>query len=205
VAILIARPSANHPKFDTLVYRLNANNGTAKWLSFDTHVDSWTEQTLTRSPHRGTLQELWSPQQSVLWTDAPAIKSPQPVSDVVITRDVVDRGQHELQIAVTSPANVTWSRLAFAPGAQILAATINGEAAPIPPRNQSGPRVIDLRNLGGGTVNLALRVRSQSCNLLQSDRSVGLPAAVPQRPLDHIAWFGSDYTIVAHQIRFCTP
>lgn len=124
-----------------------------------------------------------------------------------MTNDVVDGAVHSLQIAVGSPANVPWLRLTFAPDAQILTATINGENAPmpLPPRNRSRRRMIDLRNFGAQHVDLALRVRSQGCDLLQSERFMGLPAGVPNRPRDHMAWYGSDYTIVSRQIRFCKP
>ena len=207
VGIATSRPSANHPMPDTLVYAVDGNTGAARWASYDTSVDPWTEQKLTTAPHSGEMEGTWGAEQRVLWVDAPRDTASRPLSRLTMVRDVAAGQVHDLELTLDSPAGNPWTRLIFARGSQILSATIDGEAAG--PLDGAGHgtqgRMINLLNYAGGNVLLTLRVRTASCEVSLSDHLPGLPDGLSARPEDRMAWYGSDYTLVTRQLRFCQP
>src|SRR5215472_17414102 len=123
----MSHPSAAHHMPDTLVYAVDGNTGDARWATYDTRVDPWTEQNLTASPHRGTMEGFWSPQQNALWNPAPRDTGARPLSQLSLIDDTATSDVRNLDMSLGSPTGNTWTRLTFPVGTQLLSATIDGE------------------------------------------------------------------------------
>ena len=50
VGVTQSHPSREHPHRDSLIYSLNADDHTARWITFDRGLDSWTSQFITNKP-----------------------------------------------------------------------------------------------------------------------------------------------------------
>jgi len=206
IGVLMSHPSAAHPMPDTLVYAVDGNTGDARWATYDTRVDPWTEQNLTASPHRGTMEGFWSPQQNALWNPAPRDTGARPLSQLSLIDDTATSDVRNLDMTLDSPTGNTWTRLTFPVGTQLLSATIDGETpASFAASSQQFPTQINLHNYGGSSIPITLKVRTSACDLTISDHLTGLPPGVSPRPDDRMAWYGSDYTLVTRQVRFCRP
>jgi hypothetical protein len=199
--LVLSKPSATHPMPDTLVYSPDANAGKPAWVSYDTAPDPWTELKLTRSPHRGKLASFWRPQSDVLWMEAPPESSPLPASNVVVSQNSLTDGVRTLHFQIRPPVRKNeWISMSFEPKAKIMAATIDGERVEI---GTAAPRSIGLFGYGEQGVDLTLQVMSRGCRASFADHFMELPPGVAPRPVDRMAWYGSDYTIVDRTITFC--
>ncbi|NGY63165.1 M28 family peptidase [Lentzea sp. NEAU-D13] len=100
----LARRGERQPEPETLSYLLDADTGTARWLSSDAGPTSWTRRVLGERPERGTLPAYfpgWT--REFLHASAPVLDLPAPQVRV-LSEEVVDetRGIRRVSLEVRS-------------------------------------------------------------------------------------------------------
>ncbi len=205
---------AAHPKLNTVVYQLDGDTQSARWITVDdsrsgrgtgAQVDEWTRQFLAA----GAAPVLFNPWASgwfnaeypALAAPAPVVSAPQSQVSVVGDEGTSDGGRAlRLQIAPADGVQDLYVQLASAGGVQIVGLNgraMAGETAPTVRLNVNGhpraPLTVDVRVEQGAPLQVSVQ-----------DRRLGLPAAelkLAPRP----AWMAaapfndvSDSTIVVH-------
>jgi len=201
---VMSRPSARHPRPDSLVFHVDAGSGDARWVSYDAAPDNWTAQKLGTLPQRTALASLWSNHPKVLWTPATGGQS-YAAPTLAIDSSVIRDGVRSLHVQLQSPRDARRIFLRLAPGEEIVSATIEGETAK--PDSSGKTAVVPITSLflfgyGDQPVNVTLVLRGTGCHAELSDATMGLPGVSP-RPEDRIAPQGSDETIVTRKIDLC--
>ncbi len=129
---------ANHPKPNTVVYWLDADSGSASWITVNdsrlgrgtsAQLDPWTSQFF---PSGATTTEfspwlIWIPQAyPALTGSAPVVELPQP--EVNIVQDEMDAGQRRLGLALTWPDGAYDGLWTIQSAGPIAAVAVDGAA-----------------------------------------------------------------------------
>jgi hypothetical protein len=209
---------SSHPKLNTAIYWLDADRGTARWLTVDdsrsgrgtgAQLDTWTGQFFTG----GATPTTFNPWLSGWFTaEYPALAAPAPPLDLpasavrlLASEDMADGGRLlHLEITPAGDVQDLFLELRSAGGVRLLSlddTPLAGAPAPSVRLNIAGhpqePLAVTVRTAGDAP--LAVEVR---------DRRLGLPAnalAITPRPPDMAAApfnDASDSTIVAHTATF---
>jgi hypothetical protein len=184
--------SARHPAANSLVYVMDADSGTARWITFDDAPDAWTRGFLGASPRRTPLPNAWvsGPSQPVLWQIAPALAAVPPA--VQVLADSAGASGRRVRLRITSPRGAQRMNLYVAtPNVQVSGVAVNGRARPARDNSKEGrPLSSELRSPGrvltyyavpAEGVEVAFTVRgSGPVTFRVSDTSYGLPS-IPGR------------------------
>ena len=204
ISAALSRPSATHPRQDSLVYIEDADSRKAEWASYDRRVDPWTSEMLTASPHEGTGLAEWRTEAKVLWKEAaPGTGLLRPMLTVLQSTSSPDGRSLHLQLQ--SPGQSRLIKLTFPATSRIVSAQVDGEPLPEQFSDKTSRlplRAINLYGFGGDPVDVILRVSSSSCNAVVSSHSTGLLNVSP-RPDAYMAGPGSDQTIVLRKVGLC--
>jgi hypothetical protein len=191
--------SLEHPHPDTLIYSVNADEGKAKWVSYDAAPDAWTSQILGSTPRKQSDPAYTAGlERPVLSSDATLVPLTAPL--VVITHKSVIDGEHtiSLQIASTREARSLVVRL---PGhVKLSAAGWNGNVQAIHENSPTNfPWTLRFYNAPPEGASLEFRYRDGPVRVWIADTSPGLPAIAPltPRPDNTTTGYGSDVTLVA--------
>jgi len=208
--VVLSRFSPEHPRPDTILYSVNAENNHAVWISMDERVDDWTQQFLTEHPKQGKMPEYQAGLEGNLWNSAPTTNLPSPEVQVLESR--MESGLHQLRLRLRSPRHANSVAITLGPGTELIAVNIAGRdpfsdtlrGKPGIPREISIIPVIGLPDEG---VEIILKTRCAGhCNIGTYDRSFGLPRlpgfSFRPRPSDIMGWYGSDVTLVGREYRF---
>ncbi|HWS16492.1 MAG TPA: M20/M25/M40 family metallo-hydrolase, partial [Candidatus Elarobacter sp.] len=141
VGMVQSHPSAQHPRRDSLLYTVNADDHTAAWVSADGGLDAYTAQFLPG----GALKRqpipnfLGGSQRLVLSGPAPVIALQPPVIEIKANEQEGDL--HHVHMNVRSQRGANRIILRFAPGVKLISVKISGRIVP-PSPNLTGPLVL---------------------------------------------------------------
>jgi hypothetical protein len=191
-----SKPSSQHPRRDTLLYSVNADDHTAVWISYDNMLDSYTAQYISNraSDRRPIPQFLAGSQRQVLSGPAPVFDLQPPITE--IKADKQEGDFHYLHMKVRSQRETSFAMVRFDPSIKLVSAKISGRTVGIRP-NSASPILLHGMGTEGADLELTLTAPS-GVSFWVSDYSVGLPTE-HRRPSDLIAAQGSDETVVCRK------
>ena len=203
--IRLTKRSAAHPRRNSLVYSVNADEKKAKWISYDAAPDAWTSAVLGSAARShadpGYTAGLERPVFSNDATFLP-LTSPQ----VTVAQDTTAEGVRtvRLQISSTRGARLLLVRVPF--DVALLAAGWNGKVEPIHDNSRTHPPCsLRFYNAPPEGASVELRFRAQNpIQIWVADTTPELPAIAPllPRPNDTTPAYGSDVTLVAKLFEF---
>src|ERR1041384_2275774 len=174
--------SAEHPHQDTLIYSVNADEGKAKWVSYDAAPDVWTSHILGPNPHKQSEPAYTAGlERRVLNSDATLVPLPAPF--VVITQENVVAGEHTIRLQITSrrearsfvvrlPSHVKLSAAGWTDNIQAI-----HENSPI-----NFPWTFRFYNAPLEGASLEFRYTGGPIRIWIADTTPGLPALAPFSP-----------------------
>jgi len=189
--------SPQHPRHDSIVYSLNADDHTAFWISYDTVPDQWTSQFFANNK---TLRQsmpnyLYGSTHPVLSTQTTALALSPPVLEVKSNQQEGDL--RRIRFSVKSQRDASTLFLRFGNNVEVMSLTLAGR--PITFRHPSNnPIVLIGSEIQGEDLDLTIKGPSK-VRLLVTDRSFGLPLPYQPRSNRFIATQGSDYTLVGKE------
>jgi len=194
-----------HPRRDSLIYSINADEKKAKWVSYDEAPDPWTIGVLgsTARPHsdRAFTAGL---DRRVLSTDATLAALLSPSVTVAADTTTDDVRTLRLQLASSRSARLLVVRLSSE--VNLIAAGWNGHVESIQDQAKTrSPWTLRFYNVRPEGVSVELRFSAMKPILVWvADTTSGLPAVPPlsPRPADTTPSYGSDITMVGRAYDF---
>jgi hypothetical protein len=189
--------SQKHPRPDSILYSLNADDNTAVWISYDQKPDDWTRQFFgadkpTPHPMANYLAGFARPLISV---STPTLPLAPPLIENVEHKQ--EGGLHRLKLRLRSQRKAETLYLRFPDDVQPVAARVAGTDVPVHKGSRFG---LTLYAMGDEGVEIELTVRSASAlSFWVMDRSYGLPVNAKPRPSNIIGVDGSDLTYVCRK------
>ncbi|MBG0567848.1 M28 family peptidase [Actinoplanes aureus] len=122
--LVVDRFDARHPSLTHLMYALDADNGTARWLSEEADPQEWTAQYVTGEP--ATVAE-WLPafgDESLRGGPAPAATLPAP--NLTLVADTRSGDGRTLRLRLAPQRTARFVTLHVADGTEVTAATVGG-------------------------------------------------------------------------------
>ena len=192
--------NANHPQPDSLVYAIDANTGTAQWLSNDKKPDSWTQNVLGSSPASGpapAFMIMYFPVKAKSVETATLLSNPAratvavPAPKLAVESDRSLNGQRVVKFNVSSARNALNLWYTMTTNGQLQALTVDGKKVPVKPAatwsilGQGLPATGYTAEvtLAAGS-NLQVQVTDQT-NAFPTDPALGLPP----RPDTTFSWW----------------
>jgi peptidase M28-like protein len=192
--------TTEHPRHDTILYSLNADDHSAVWISYDQAPDSWTSQFFqNKTPQRQPMPNyLAGTQRPVLAAPASPLPLAEPVAEVKADEKTGD--VRKLELSIKAPGNPGAFYVGFADDVQPITVKVNGRDIPV--NSSHGGLRMNLFGMGATGADLQLTVKAPSGIFFWlMDQSVGLPTEVHPRPNNFIAGDGSDITIVCRKYK----
>ena len=195
--------SSKHPRRDTLIYSLNADENKAKWVSYDAAPDTWTSSILGPTARRESDPAYTAGlERPVLSSDATLVPLPAPF--VAITQSYVLDGEQTVTLQITSTGGARSLFVRLPGDLKLTAAGWNGNVQPIHHgAATNGPWIFRFYNAPAEGVTLEFRFPAQNrIKIWVADTTRGLPAIAPfsPRPDDTTPGYGSDVTLVAKAV-----
>ena len=196
VGVTKSHSSPEHPHRDGLIYSLNADDHTARWICLDRALDSWTSQFIANKPQpQPAPNYLAGAQRPVFSATASPGNLLPPVAD--IKADEKQGDVRNIRMTVKSQRNVNRIVLRLVGNVQPISFKISGRQ--ITPRQSSPGYAIILYGMGSEPVDLELALKAPSgVSFWLTDYSEGLPETHP-RSANILAEQGSDETIVVRK------
>lgn len=195
--------SAAHPRRDSLVYSVNADENKAKWVSYDAAPDAWTRRILGTGARRQSEPAYTAGLERPVFAGDAALVSVTPPFVTMMQNFVLDDEQTiTLQITSTRGARSFIVRLPAE--LKLTAAGWNGNVAPIRNSSQTqAPATFRFHNAPPEGVSFEFRFHPRHpVPVWIADTTPGLPDVAPltPRPADTTAGYGSDITLVAKRL-----
>ncbi len=200
-----SRSNAAYPRRDTLFYSLNADEGMAKWISYDDAVDPWTRQILGAQPRQGPDAAFTAgSQRECLSGNAPVVALAAP--SATVAGDQVQAGVRQLRLRVISARQAVSMSVRLPPDLALETVACNGRWRQVGASGER-PWTVRLEAVPPEGMELEVRIRGGGpVKLWLADSSPGFPVVngerYPSRPDDLMAESGSDVTLVARQLEF---
>jgi len=201
VGIRLSKWSANHPRRDTLIYSVNADENKAKWVSYDAQPDAWTSSILGSSPGKRSHRAYTGLERPVLSSDATLVPLSAPF--VAITQNSVLDGEQTVRLQITSTRGARSLLVRLPRDLKLSSAGWNGNVQAIHDKSQTNlPWTFRFYNAPAEGASLELRFPAQSSTPIRiwvADTTPALPPIAPlsARPNDTTPGYGSDITLVA--------
>lgn len=195
--VALAGFSSEHPRPDSIVYSLNADDNSAVWISYDRKPDDWTRQFFgdnkpALQPLPNYLAGLARP---LISAGTPALPLLPPVIENVEHKQ--EGGLHRLKLRLRSQRKAETLYLRFPDDVQPVAAKVAGRDVAVHKGSRFG---VTLYAMGDEGVELELTVTAPSAlSFWIMDRSYGLPVNTQPRPSNIIGMDGSDATYVCRK------
>jgi hypothetical protein len=185
-----------HPRLDTILYSLNADDNTAVWISTDSQPDDWTKHFLTDKPTARPVPNYLAGQpRPYLSAGAPVVQLSAPVIENVDHRK--DGNTHTLKLTLRSTRNAQVLYLKFGEDVQPVSVRLAGRDVPVHTRGRFG---VTLYGIGEKGIDLEIAVSTTSpLSFWVMDRSMGLPVSTQPRPDNIVGADGSDVTFVCRK------
>jgi hypothetical protein len=168
---------AGHPRPDTIAYEMNADTGTARFVSLDATLDSYTRQFFPADPERadyelvpGTTVPSWSAPAPAVAIDGPAVQ--------VLSDRAVD-GTRVVTLRIASPRGAPELEARITGGGPIIAAALNGRVLDLEGYAPATTGALQLSYVGMAIDGLTVAVTVQSeapIMIALVERAYGLPA-----------------------------
>jgi hypothetical protein len=194
-----SRFNEEQPRPNQMMYELDADRGTADWVTGDARLDEWTGQfippTTARNPEagRGTSH-------SVPTYAAPAPLLPVPSPEVTVLEQGRDGDARVLHLRLVSPRAAPLLMVTVTADGPVLAAAIGGYALDLGdyPQASQGKLTLMYAALPPEGVELTLRLESAGLVRVElADWTTDLPSApgmlVPRRPPGMMPIPGGNY------------
>ncbi|MFL6518588.1 MAG: M20/M25/M40 family metallo-hydrolase [Chthoniobacterales bacterium] len=191
--------SVEHPHPDSLIYSVNADEGKAKWVSYDAVQDAWTSRILGSNPRKKSEPAYTAGlERPVLSRDATVVSLLPPL--VTITQGGVVQGEHTIKLQITSK-RAARSFVVRLPGhVKVFTAGWNGNIQTIHENSPTNlPWTFRFYNAPPEGASLELRYSAQHpIRVWIADTSPSMPMIAPltPRPDDTTPAYGSDVTLV---------
>jgi MFS family permease len=198
MGIRLSHYSAQHPKHDTILYSLNADDHRAAWISYDLSADEWTAQFFAgQKPLRQPMPDfLAGVQRPVLSAPASPLALAPPAAEIKMDQKDGDTRRVHVQLQSQRKARALW--MTFDNDIRPISVRIGGRE--IIPRHGAGQFSIGLLGMEDTNVDLQLTFKASSAiSFWLIDQSSGLPAQIRPRPDNFIAGNGSDVTLVCRK------
>ena len=170
---------AKHPRFNTILYGLNADSGKAIWASPDKKPDVWTSQFLSGDMKQAPLNEVFSKNSSRPFWQSPAAQESMTAPHIELLDDRTKNDVRSLRMRVTSPRQATVMSVYLDSAATVIGSSVNGKQIdPLASVAKDAPRDWDLRYYAVPQegVEISLEVKSaEPIKLRLVDQSYGLP------------------------------
>jgi hypothetical protein len=188
-----------HPGRDTLAYSVDANDGSATWISYDDALDGWTGQLFKQGAKRQSLPNyLAGSTRPVIAAPTPAMKLAAPLATIQAL--AMSKDLYRLNLKVKSPRAADVIYLRFAPGIQGVSAEIEGRHVQF--QKSTDSLRLTLYGMTDDEVDLKFMLRAPSgIAFWLMDQTTGFPVTVPARPGNMTAWYGSDVTLVCRMYK----
>ena len=189
--------SPEHPRPDSILYSLNADDNSAVWISYDQKPDDWTRQFFGANkpaphPMPNYLAGFARP---LISASTPTLPLAPPVIENVEHKQ--EGGLHRLKLRLRSQRKAETLYLRFPDDVQPVAAKVAGRDVPVHKGSRFG---LTLYAMGDEGVELELTVQAPSAlSFWVMDRSYGLPVNAKPRPSNIIGMDGSDVTYVCRK------
>jgi Peptidase family M28 len=189
--------SSEHPRPDSIIYSLNADDNSAAWISYDRKPDDWTRQFFGANkpaPHPlpNYLAGLARP---LISASTPALPLLPPLIENVEHKQ--EGSLHHLKLRLRSQRKAETLYLRFPDGVQPVSAKVAGRDVTVHKGDRFG---LTLYAMGNEGVELELTVQAPSAlSFWVMDRSYGLPVNTQPRPSTIMGIEGSDVTYVCRK------
>jgi len=195
IGIFSSHHTKEHPRRDTIVYSLNADDHTAAWISYDRSIDNWTAQFFQNRPldSQPAPSYLGGSRKRVLSTSALPQNLAPPVADI---KGHDKNGDiHQVKVNIRAQRSASAIYLKFDADVQPLSVRVGGREVTI--GYHSGAAAINLYGIEAQGMELDITLQTRSgVSFWLMDQSVGLPIEAQPRPSDVMAGDGSDITLV---------
>ena len=197
-AALRSQYTAEHPRRDHIAYNLNADTGSAQWMSIDPSTDAWTARMLSHDPLRSNGPPLCLPSLQLPILSAAAHSYPLAAPRAEVVADDHRPGKRTLLVHIVPRQNAEEVVLTFAGNVQLLRAMV--DTRDIVPTQKSGLLAIRLFGRGISDSMLTLTVNAPAgAAFWLTDEAPGLPIDVGPRPDYLMPRDGSDTTAVCRK------
>jgi hypothetical protein len=189
--------SSEHPRPDSIVYSLNADDNSAVWISYDRKPDDWTRQFFgaNKPAPRPMPNYLAGFARPLISTSTPILPLAPPIIENIEHKQ--EGGLHRLKLRLRSQRKAETLYLRFPEDVQPISAKVAGRDVPVHKGSRFG---LTLYAMGDEGVELELTVQAPSAlSFWVMDRSYGLPVNVKPRPSNIIGMDGSDVTYVCRK------
>lgn len=198
-----AGADADHPATDHLVLAVDRDAGAARWATFDRQVDAWTGQRVTPA-QPANLQSFFGGRTTPALTAAATVPGWESSR---VERTIGEAGA--LGLRLLPAAGVTTVRLDVYSSATVSAASVAGQALPVPPpsidSNVSRLSLIYLHPpSAGAAISLTLSEPAEVTVVLVDIRQGALTGLVPPRPPGLIpgSRWPTDAALIRRSVRF---
>ena len=195
--IALSRYTPEHPRPDSIVYSLNADDNSAVWISYDQQPDDWSRQFLGANPQppRSMQKYLAGFARPLISADAPALALTPPLIENVESKQ--EGSIHKIKFLLRSQRKAETVYLRFADDVQPVSVKLAGRDVPV---DKGGHFGLTLFAMGDQGVELELAVSAPSTvSFWLMDRSYGLPVNARARPANVMGINGSDVTFVCRK------
>jgi len=196
--IALSHRSPMHPRRDSVVYSMNADEHSASWISYDQTLDAWNGQFFSNGmPSRqGMPDYLGGLSRPVLSVPAPLFSMAPPIAEIETDDDSGD--VRRIRMKIKSARGATLILLTFGKQANPVSVNIAGRNVVL--AQDSELRPISLLGFGAEGTDLEVTFKRPSrISFWLMDQSYGLPTEPTPRPNDLIAADGSDLTFVCRK------
>jgi hypothetical protein len=189
---------AGHPRPDRIAYELNADTGTAQWVSYDRDLDDWTRQFFPAGTEPVDHE-------TAMLGKLPAYVAPAPLAtvaapDATVVTDTTAGDLRTLTLNITSPTDARISVADIDAPGEVVAVAIDGRPLDLTGLEwaRDGEFPVIYRNAPAAGWSLTLTVRSTEPVVVTIEETKdGLPdvagVTVEPRPADTMAAPGYAY------------
>ena len=203
----LSRFSREHPRGNSLLYSLNADDVKASWISYDESADAWTRQFLGDDPRRAKIPKFaLGAEWPMFSAEAPLLPLEPPRATVL--SDQVEGGERVLNLHLASPRQANVLLMRMPPQVTVRSLLVNGRFHAIEGADaQNSAWLFRYTAPPPEGVEVELRLASTApFTCWVGDRSFGLPAIPgkthqPRAP-EFMPDDGSDLTLVGRQYTF---
>jgi Peptidase family M28 len=190
--------SPQHPRRDSALYSLNADDHSALWVSYDQSLDSWTKQFFPGNPpvRQARPDRLHGWQRPVLSAPATPLDLNPPIAEIKSVEQSGDLRKIRMNVRSQRAASALF--LTFSKGVQPVSIHFQGREVAV----QADPSffTVVLLGMGSGGADFDITLKGPAgSSFWLTDQSYGLPTQTAQRPANYIAADGSDVTVVSRK------
>jgi hypothetical protein len=153
----VDRFDATHPALTQLMYTLNADNGTAQWVSDEPKVQKWTSQYVSGDLHKVGDSMPWFGSAKVRTGPAQAATLPAP--NLTLERDTHEGDTRTMTLRLAPQRQVRLTGLNIDQATLVIAATVQGQQVPVDPSTRGFGFVFHAPPAGGVEITLTVRAK----------------------------------------------